>query len=64
MVPCMCLRRDDCDWGVPLTNHSVSHLTVAHQTNTFVFGLKMRGMTEALWELGKCDDPTLGVAKE
>lgn len=26
-------------WGVPLTNHSLNLLTVAQQTNTFVFGL-------------------------
>lgn len=24
----------------------------------------MRGMSEALWELGKCHSPTLGVAEE
>lgn len=26
-------------WGVPLTNHTLNLLTVAQQTNTFVFGL-------------------------
>lgn len=24
----------------------------------------MRGMSEAVWELGKCHNPTLGAAKE
>lgn len=24
----------------------------------------MRGMSEAVWELGKCHSPTVGVAKE
>ncbi len=26
--------------------------------------VKMRGMSEAVWELGKCHSPTVGVAKE
>lgn len=48
-------------WGVPIANH----LMVLLQTNAFVFGaVKMRGMSEAVWELGDCCTPTVGVAGE